>query len=140
MPTFQKSFEGEQKNLIEDIDSKKFDENYGKAFGVPYWVNTRCDYEDDFMKKIKTWQFNPPADEEDEWPIEPRFYSLLHSTMISDNHDNETRPHGTKMKAVHCRFLVPDNTPKIITAKNDGEKWSRKNDFENSSTRSPCYF
>ena len=67
------------------------------------------------MKKIKNWQFNPPADEEDEWPIKPRFNSLLHSTMISDNHDNETRPHGTKMKAVPCRFLVPDNTRKILT-------------------------
>ena len=39
------------------------------------------------------------ADEEDECPIEP-FNPLLHPTMISDNHDNETRPHGTKMKAV----------------------------------------
>ena len=37
------------------------------------------------MKKIKNWLFNPQADEEDEWPIEPRFNSLLHSTMISDN-------------------------------------------------------
>ena len=47
--------------MIEDIDSKKFDENYGKVSGVPYWVNARCDYEDDFMKKIKNWQFNPPV-------------------------------------------------------------------------------
>ena len=37
----------------------------------------------------------------------------------------------------HCRFLVPDNTQKILTEiwhhfwlKNDGEKWSRKNYFE----------
>ena len=52
---------------------------------MPFWINTRCDYEDDFMKKIKNWLFNPQADEEDEWPIEPRFNSLLHSTMISDN-------------------------------------------------------
>ena len=41
-----------------------------------------------FMKKIKNWQFNPPADEEDEWPTEPRFKPMLYSTMISDNHDN----------------------------------------------------
>ena len=67
---------------------------------VSFWINTRCDYEDDFMKKIKNWLFNPQADEEDEWPIEPRFNSLLHSTMISDNHDNETRPQCTKTKAV----------------------------------------
>ena len=37
----------------------------------------------------------------------------------------------------HCRFLVPDNTQKILTElghhfwlKNDDEKWSRKNDFQ----------
>ena len=37
----------------------------------------------------------------------------------------------------HCRFLVPDNTQKILTEiwhhfwlKNDDEKWSRKNYFE----------
>ena len=37
----------------------------------------------------------------------------------------------------NCRFLVPDNTQKILMEiwhpfwlKNDGEKWSRKNDFE----------
>ena len=37
----------------------------------------------------------------------------------------------------HCRFLVPDNTRKILTEiwhhfwlKNDGEKWSRKKYFE----------
>ena len=28
------------KNLPKE--NKKFDENYGKASGVPYWVNTRC--------------------------------------------------------------------------------------------------
>ena len=40
-------------------------------------------------------------------------------------------------KAVHCRFLVPDNTQKILKEichhywlKNDGEKWSIKNYFE----------
>ena len=54
-----------------------------------------------FMKKIKNWQFNPPADEEDEWPTEPRFKPMLYSTIISDNHDNETRPQCTKMKAVY---------------------------------------
>ena len=32
---------------------RKFDKNYGKAFGVPFWVNTLFDYEDDFMKEIK---------------------------------------------------------------------------------------
>ena len=24
---------------------RKFDENYGQNSGVPFWVNTRCDYE-----------------------------------------------------------------------------------------------
>ena len=43
------------------LEIQKFDENYGKASGVPYWVNTRCDYEDDFIRKIKNWQFNPPV-------------------------------------------------------------------------------
>ena len=38
---------------------------------------------------------------------------------------------------MHCRFLVPDNTQKILTEiwhhfwlKNDGEKWSRKKYFK----------
>ena len=38
---------------------------------------------------------------------------------------------------LHCRFLVPDNTQKILTEiwhhfwlKNDDEKWSRKNYFK----------
>ena len=53
--------------------------------------------QDDFMKKIKNWQFNPPADEEDEWPTGPRFNPLLHSTMISDNHDNGSRPQCAKV-------------------------------------------
>ena len=57
-------------------------------------MNTRCDYEGDFMKKIENWQFNPPADEKDEWPTEPRFNPLLHSTMMSDT---EARPHCTKV-------------------------------------------
>ena len=41
------------------------------------------------------------------------------------------------IKGLHCRFLVPDNTQKILTEiwhnfwlKNDDEKWSRKNYFE----------
>ena len=38
-----------------------------------------------FMEKIKNWQFNPPADEEYEWPTEPRFKPMLYSTMISDH-------------------------------------------------------
>ena len=38
-------------------------------------MNTRCDYEDEFMKKINNWQFNPPKDK-------PRFNPFLHSTMI----------------------------------------------------------
>ena len=63
-----------------------------------FLVNTRCDFVDDFMKKIKNWQFNPPADEKDEWPTEPRFNPLLHSTMISDTPDNEARPHFTKVR------------------------------------------
>ena len=29
---------------------------------------------------------------------------------------------------LNCRFLVPDNTQKLL--KNDGEKWSRKKYFE----------
>ena len=40
------------KNLLKENEKfdrghrlQKFDENYGKASGVPYWVNTRCDYE-----------------------------------------------------------------------------------------------
>ena len=33
------------KKLDEGHRQRKFDENYGKASGVPYWVNTRCDYE-----------------------------------------------------------------------------------------------
>ena len=40
------------KNLLKENEKfdgghrlKKFYENYGKASGVPYWVNTRCDYE-----------------------------------------------------------------------------------------------
>ena len=33
---------------------RKFDQNYGRNSGVPSRVNTRCDYEDDFMKKINT--------------------------------------------------------------------------------------
>ena len=53
------------------------------------------------MKKIKNWQFNPPADEKDEWPTEPKFDPLLHSTMISDTPDNEARPQCTKTKAVY---------------------------------------
>ena len=59
------------------------------------------------MKKIKTWQFNPPADEEDEWPIEPRFNPLLHPTMISDNHDNETRRKLSLKKKNKSLELVP---------------------------------
>ena len=55
---------------------------------MPFWVDTRQDYEDNFMKKIKNWQFNPPADEKDEWPTEPRFNLFLHSTIISDIPDD----------------------------------------------------
>ena len=60
----------EDKKIDGGHRQQKFDENYGWNSGVPFWFNTRCDYEDDFMKKIKNWQFNPPADEEDEWPTE----------------------------------------------------------------------
>ena len=49
------------------------------------------------MKKIQNWQFNPPGDEKDEWPTEPVFNPFLHSTMISDNHDNEARPQCAKV-------------------------------------------
>ena len=42
-----------------------------------------------------------------------------------------------EMDEYHCRFLVQDNTQKILTEirhhfrlKNDGEKWSRKNYFK----------
>ena len=83
--------------IDEGHQHQKFDENYGKASRVPFWVNTRCDYKDDFMIKIKNWQFNPPVDEKDEWPTEPRFNPLLHSTMMSDTPDNEARPQCTKV-------------------------------------------
>ena len=53
-------------------------------FMVLLWFN----WQDDFMKKIKNWQFNPPADEKDEWPTEPRFNLFLHSTIISDIPDD----------------------------------------------------
>ena len=40
------------KNLLKEKEKldrghrlQELDENYGKASGVPYWVNTRCDYE-----------------------------------------------------------------------------------------------
>ena len=64
-------------------------------------MNTQQDYEDNFMQKIKYWRFNSPADEKDEWPTEPRFNPLLHSTMISNNPDKEARPQCTKTKAVY---------------------------------------
>ena len=51
----------DNQKINEDRRHQKFDENYGKASGVPYWVNTRQDYEDNFMQKIKNWQFNPPV-------------------------------------------------------------------------------
>ena len=42
-----------------------------------------------------------------------------------------------KLITTHCRFLLPDNTQKILTEiwhhfwlKNDGEKWSRKKCFK----------
>ena len=49
--------------IEEGRQHRKFDENYDKVSGVPFWVNTRCDYEDDFIKRIKNWQFNHLADE-----------------------------------------------------------------------------
>ena len=49
----------DNQKINKDRRHQKFDENYGKASGVPYWVNTRQDYEDNFMQKIKNWQFNP---------------------------------------------------------------------------------
>ena len=81
----------EDKKIDGGHRQQKFDENYGWNSGVPFWFNTRCDYEDDFMKKIKNWQFNPLADERDEWPTEPRFNPFLRSTMMSDTPDNETK-------------------------------------------------
>ena len=57
--------------------------------------------QDNFIQKIKYWRFDPPVDEKDEWPTEPRFNPLLHSTMISNNPDNEARPQCTKTKAVY---------------------------------------
>ena len=31
--------------IDEGHQHRKFDENNGKASGIPFWVNTRCDYE-----------------------------------------------------------------------------------------------
>ena len=86
MPTL-KEVENE-KNLCSSNPSKnnekindrhqKFDENYGKASGLPYWMNTWQDYEDNFMHKIKNWQFNPPVYEKDEWSTKPKYNPLLH--------------------------------------------------------------
>ena len=42
---------------------RKFNDKFGKASGVPGVWSTRCDYEDDFIKRIKNWQFNHLADE-----------------------------------------------------------------------------
>ena len=49
----------DNEKINEDQRHQNFEENYDKASGVPYWVNTRQDYEDNFMQKIKNWQFNP---------------------------------------------------------------------------------
>ena len=68
------------------------------------------------MKKIKNWQFNPPANEKDEWPTEPKFDPLLHSTMISDTPDNETRPHFTNFKAV---FEEEQRTDDLVDLNNN---------------------
>ena len=50
-------------------------------------------------KRSTIGSLTPPVDEEDEWPTKPRFNPLLHSTMISNNHDNEERPQCIKTKA-----------------------------------------
>ena len=93
-PMLLKSFKGQQKNWWRPCH-QKFDENYGKASGVPYLVNTRQDYEDNFMQKIKNWQFNPPVYEKDEWSTEIHC-STQQWYYLSNNRDNEARPQCTK--------------------------------------------
>ena len=88
----------DNEKINEDQRHQNFEENYDKASGVPYWVNTWQDHEDNLMQQIKNWQFNPPVYEKDEWSTEPKFNPLLHSTMISDNRDNEARTQCTKVQ------------------------------------------
>ena len=40
------------------------------------------DYEDNVMKKIKNWRFNPPPDEEEEWPTNTKFNPLLRWSTV----------------------------------------------------------
>ena len=61
------------KKFDEGYWHQKFDDNYGKASRVPFWVDTWQDFEDNFVKISRIGIFNPPADEKDEWPTEPRF-------------------------------------------------------------------
>ena len=53
LPNFPK----DDKNFDEGYWHQNFDESYGRASGVPFWVDTWQDFEDNFVKKIKNWHF-----------------------------------------------------------------------------------